>query len=317
MSPVAAHAAFIDSNPVDGSVLAESPTVAELRFTEPILLTASKVQLLHLGPGTREDLPLSTAHGGTTLLAEMPKLERGAYILRYVVVDPADLHKTVGSISFGIGVAAPPSESGEQVDSSWLSIALRVITDGALLLTVGAVVVAVLLVRNGRRDLEHVTDLAVSSSAVIAVGWVGLLVADAATVGFQNVKWGSLLLNSDPGRHALVGVQLALGLWWTARLLHRGGNHAAQWFVVRIMAGDRRRVRRRRCLWWPRRDRRLLPRRGPCSGRAPRLVVHMDRRGGGDVVAQQTRPPPAWLCGRRSARWRRSAWRQLVPAACC
>ena len=235
-SRVAAHAAFIDSNPVDGSVLAASPEVAELRFTEPVLLTASKVQLLHLGPGTEEDLVLSTAHGGTTLLAETPKLERGAYILRYVVVDPADLHKTVGSISFGIGVAAPPSESGEQVDSSWLSIALRVVTDGALLLAAGAVVIAVLLVRNGRRDLDHVTRLAILSSGVVAVGWVGLLVADAATVGFQNVQWGSLLLNSDPGRHALVGVQLALGLWWTVRLLHRGGNHAAQWFVVRILA---------------------------------------------------------------------------------
>jgi hypothetical protein len=31
-------------------------------------------------------------------------------------------------------------------------------------------------------------------------------------------------------------VQLTLGLWWTVRLLHRGGNHAAQWFVVRILA---------------------------------------------------------------------------------
>ena len=235
-SRVAAHATFINSNPVDGSVLAESPKVAELRFTEAVLLSASKVQLLHLGTEEIDDLKLSTAHDGTTLLAEMPKLERGPYILRFVVVDPADLHKTVGSISFGIGVAAPPSESGSQVDSSWLSIVLRVITDGAVLLAVGAVVVAVLLVRNGRRDLEHVTQLAILSSAVVAIGWVGLLVADAATVGFGNVRWTSLLLNSDPGRRALVGVQLALGLWWTVRLLRRGGNHAAQWFVIRILA---------------------------------------------------------------------------------
>jgi methionine-rich copper-binding protein CopC/putative copper export protein len=233
---VAAHASFIASNPVDGSVLAESPTVAELRFTEPVLVTASKVQLLHLGTEQVDDLALSTAHGGTTLLAEMPKLERGAYILRYVAVDPADLHKTVGSISFGIGVAAPPSVSGEQVDSSWLSIVLKAITDGALLLTAGAVVIAVLLVRSGRRDIGHVTRLAIVSGAVVAVGWIGLLVADASTVGFGNVQWGGLLLNSDPGRRALVGVQLTLGLWWTVRLLHRGGNHAAQWFVVRILA---------------------------------------------------------------------------------
>lgn len=235
-SRVAAHASFIDSNPVDGSVLAESPTVAELRFTEAVLVTASKVQLLHLGTEKQDNLQLATAHGGTTVLAEMPKLERGAYILRYVVVDPADLHKTVGSISFGIGVAAPPSESGEQVDSSWLSIALKVITDAAMLLTVGAVVVAVLLVRNGRRELDPVTHLAITGGAVVAVGWIGLLTADAASVGFGNVNWGSLLLNSDPGRRALVGVQLALGLWWSVRLLKRGGNHAAQWFVVRILA---------------------------------------------------------------------------------
>ena len=71
---VAAHASFIDSNPVDGSVLAEAPTVAELRFTEPVLITASKVQLLHLGTEQSTRLQLSTAHGGTTLLAEMPKL---------------------------------------------------------------------------------------------------------------------------------------------------------------------------------------------------------------------------------------------------
>ena len=233
---VAAHASFISSNPVDGSVLVESPKVAELRFTEAVLLSASKVQLLHLGTEAIDDLNLSTAHGGTTLLAEMPKLQRGAYILRFVVVDPADLHKTIGSISFGIGVAAPPSESGQQLDSSWLSIVLRVITDGVLLLAVGAVVIAVLLVRNGRRDLDQVTRLAILSSVVVAIGWVGLLVADAATVGFRNVRWTSLLLNSDPGRRALVGVQLALGLWWTVRLLRRGGNHAAQWFVVRILA---------------------------------------------------------------------------------
>ncbi len=235
-SGVAAHATFISSNPVDGSVLAESPKVAELRFTEAVLLSASHVQLLHLGTEIEDDLKLSTAHGGTTVLAEMPKLERGPYILRFVMVDPADLHKTVGSISFGIGVAAPPSESGSQVDSSWLSIALRVITDAALLLAVGAIVVAVLLVRNGRRELDDVTRLAIISSAVVAVGGVGLLITDAATVGFGNVRWSSLLLNSDPGRRALVDVQLALGLWWTVGLLRRGGNHEAQWFVVRILA---------------------------------------------------------------------------------
>ncbi|MEP7204489.1 MAG: copper resistance protein CopC [Ilumatobacteraceae bacterium] len=235
-SRVAAHASFIESNPVDGSVLAASPPVAELHFTEPVLISASSVHLLHLGSGEDVDLALSSGPADTTLLADMPTLERGAYILRFVAVDPADLHKTVGSISFGIGVAAPPSESGAQVDGTWLTIALRVITDAAMILTVGAVVLAVLIVRRGRRNLDHVGRLAAVGSAVVAIGWVGLLVADAAAVGFNNVQWGSLFLSSDPGRRAVVGLQLALGVWWFERLLRRGGSHAAQWFIVRVLA---------------------------------------------------------------------------------
>ena len=234
-SPVAAHASFVDSDPVDGSGLAGSPAVVELHFTEEVLVSASSMHLLQLGSGEETDLAPSAGHGGTTLLAELPKLQRGAYIVRFVAVDPADLHKTVGSISFGIGVAAPPSLSGEQVDSSWLSIVLRVVSDGAALLAVGAVVIVVLLVRRGRRDLDNVTHLAIVCSYVVAVGWIGLLVADAATVGFGRVRWASLLLRSDPGRRALVGVQLAIGLWWTVRLLQRAASPAARCYIVRIL----------------------------------------------------------------------------------
>ena len=235
VSSVAAHAAFVESNVVDGSVLARSPQLAELHFTEPVLIEASTVRLVHLGSQGDAVLKLTTADGGTTLLATLPKLARGGYILRYVAVDPADLHKTVGSISFGVGVAAPPSESGEQVDSSWLSVALRVITDSAALLTVGAIVLCALLVRKRRRDLADVTRLAVVSISILATGWVALLAADASTVGFSNVRWGGLLLQSDPGRRALVGLQLAVGLWWTVRLLHRTGNDATRRFVVGIL----------------------------------------------------------------------------------
>ena len=234
-SLTSAHAAFVQSYPVDGSVLARTPQAAELHFTEAVLIEATSVRLVHLGAQGDVDLKLMSADGGTTVLAPLPKLARGAYILRYVAVDPVDLHKTVGSISFGIGVAAPPSESGEQVDSSWLSVVLRVITDAAVLLTVGAVVLSVLLVRRGRGDLAGVTRLAVVSVTILATGWVVLLAADASTVGFSNIRWGSLLLQSDPGRRALVGLQLAIGMRWTVRLLRRAGSDAARRFVVGIL----------------------------------------------------------------------------------
>ena len=54
-------------------------------------------------------------------------------------------------------------------------------------------------------------------------------------VGFERVQWASLIINSDPGRRALIGVQLALGVWWTVGLLRRAGTHESQWFVVRIL----------------------------------------------------------------------------------
>ncbi|HEY0521568.1 MAG TPA: copper resistance protein CopC, partial [Ilumatobacteraceae bacterium] len=231
---VAAHASFIDSNPLDGSVLAESPPVAELRFTEPVLTTASSVRLLRLGSGGEESLALDTAHDGTTLLAEIPRLERGAYMLRFVAVDPADLHKTVGSIAFGVGVAAPPSESGQQVDSSWLSAALRATTDAALLLDIGAIVVIRLLVRR-RRDLDHIVRIIAVSSTVVAVGWLAQLGCDAMSVGISRVEWRALLLTSDPGRRSIVGAQLALGAWGTARVLLGARGRAVQAFAANIL----------------------------------------------------------------------------------
>jgi copper transport protein len=234
-SPAAAHATFLGSNPADGSVLAESPTVAELRFSEEVLVGASSAALLYLGTDRTDDLRLSVGHNGTTLLADLPPLERGAYILRFVAVDPADLHKTVGSVSFGVGVAAPPSASGEQVDSSSLSVALRVATDGALMLCIGSVVITVVLLRRHRRVAYHATRLTIATACVVAVGWIGLLVADASTVGFHRVRWGSLLLSSDPGRRAVLGVALALGSWWAARLLRTARGHDAQWFVARTL----------------------------------------------------------------------------------
>ncbi len=235
-SPAAAHATFLGSNPVDGSVLADPPVVAELRFSEEVFVGASRVTLLYLGTDRTDELKLSVADNGTTLLADLPGLERGAYILRFVAVDPADLHKTVGSVSFGIGVPAPPSASGEQVDSSSLSVALRVATDAALMLGVGAVVITVLLVRRSRHVPPPLTRITVATACAVSAGWIGLLTADAATVGLDRVNWGNLLLSSDPGRRAVFGVAFALGTGCAVRLLRTARSNDAQRFVARILA---------------------------------------------------------------------------------
>jgi len=232
---VAAHSSLVESTPVDGSVVAKSPTAVVLRFTESVMIEASTVRLVHLGSPGEQTLTLTAVGGPTTLLANLPKLARGAYILRYIAVDPADLHKTVGSISFGVGVAAPPSESGAQVDGSWLSSGLRAVTDSAVMLAVGAVVVCALLVLNGSQVLGAASRLIIVSTSVAAAGWVALLGADAASVGVGHIRWGSLLLHIDPGRRAFVGVQLAIGMWCAVRLLVRSDGDSVRRFVIGVL----------------------------------------------------------------------------------
>lgn len=235
-SEVAAHAGLLSSNPTDGAVLATAPEFAELHFSEEVLLEASRMTLLHLGSGDEETLTPLAADGGATLRARLPALANGGYILRFVAIDPADLHKTVGSISFGIGVAAPPSQSGAQIDGSWWTVAIRAAADGLLVVGAGAAVVSWLAVRRRVPAIDGATRLASRCLVGAVAGWVLLFVADVGGVGFQHAQWGSLLLSSDPGRRALVGVQLAVGVWWAARLL-RTAAPSARPLVAHILLG--------------------------------------------------------------------------------
>ncbi len=256
VSQVAAHASFLGSNPVDGSVLVESPLAAELRFSDEVLASASHVELLQLGSGRSEVLSISTPHDGHTLVAQLPALDKGAYVVRFDVVDPADLHKTVGSVSFGVGVAAPPSISGAQLAGSWMLVVVRALTDGALLLCAGATVLLLLIQRSGKGRPDGAGRLAVRAAWVTAVGWIALLVADAAAVGFERVRWSSLIISSDPGRRALIGLQLAVGMWWTVGLLRRSTEQRVAAIRRRHRRAHRRRARRCRGIrrsrrnWW-------------------------------------------------------------------
>lgn len=231
---VFAHATFLGSDPADGSVLQQAPDSIALRFSEEVLLGASTVTLLELGSGTETTLPLTATDGGATVIAELPEMAKGAYLVDFVVVDPADLHKTVGTISLGIGVAAAPSASSSAVDGSWLSLVARTVTGAALLVAVGGVLVLALATRRRLRVLEPVPAVFVAAAAVVAVGWVVLFVLDVASVGFAHARWGTLLIGSDPGRRALIGVQVALAVWWVSRLLP-AADAASRWLLARIL----------------------------------------------------------------------------------
>jgi copper transport protein len=235
---VSAHASFESSNPIDGTVLETAPSTVTLDFSEDVLPDASEVTLLSLGTERSDELAVRRGDDGSVLLVSLPRLERGAYILRYSVVDPADLHRTVGSVSFGIGVAAPPSTDGEQIGGSvWTSL-VRGVTDTVMLMGAGAAVLLWLMlgVTIGEVTRRRIISIVRLSAIAVAVGWTVLLLADTAAVGFGSVRWIELLTGSDPGRRALIGLQLAVGVWFGTLFLQRAHDDSGRRFLTIIIA---------------------------------------------------------------------------------
>ena len=73
------------------------------------------------------------------------------------------------------------------------------VTDAALLLGVGAVVVAVVMVRSGRRQLYNVTRMAAVCGVVVAVGWIGLLRRTQLRSGWGTFRGRAFCFAAIPG----------------------------------------------------------------------------------------------------------------------
>ncbi len=218
-----AHANVASTSLADGAVVEEAPATISLSFDEEVLVPSSAVTLVHVADGSADTLAVTAADGGATVVVAMPALADGGYVLRFGVVDPADLHRTVGSISFGVGVAAPPSESGRQVVMPWWSTLVRASGDAALLFGVGA---SALLAMCGAAfvaaDRRRVAVWAVWAAVAQVVAWTAVLLVECSTIGWSTVSSpssvSSVLLGSEPGRRVVIGAQMAAGLWWLLRL---------------------------------------------------------------------------------------------------
>lgn len=218
-----AHANVASTSLADGAVVEEAPATISLSFDEEVLVPSAAVTLVHVADGSADTLAVTAADGGATVVVALPALADGGYVLRFGVVDPADLHRTVGSISFGVGVAAPPSESGRQVAMPWWSTLVRASGDAALLFGVGA---SALLAMCGAAfvaaDRRRVAVWAVWAAVAQVVAWTVVLLAECSTIGWSSLSSLSsvtdVLLGSEPGRRVVIGAQMAAGLWWLLRL---------------------------------------------------------------------------------------------------
>jgi putative copper export protein len=70
-----------------------------------------------------------------------------------------------------------------------------------------------------RRQRSRLLDLVSRAGSVVAAAWVVSFLVEGAAVGWGRAAWLRLLVASDPGRRALLGVVLAVATWWLVRLL--------------------------------------------------------------------------------------------------
>lgn len=144
ISPVAAHAELVSSDPEANASLTESPPDLSLRFTEPLDLANANVELLDPAQQPVAGLgEASLADQGRTLTGSLPELETGVYVVTYRVLSSVDGHVTSGSFAFQVdptGSApapnvtptseAPTADLGTAL-ARWLALASGLVLFGA------------------------------------------------------------------------------------------------------------------------------------------------------------------------------------------
>ncbi|WP_027579185.1 copper resistance protein CopC [Bradyrhizobium sp. Ai1a-2] len=165
-----AHASLIGTEPGDGSVVAQPPKTAQLRFSEPV--APALVKLIDANGRVRG---LTVAAVDQSLVITLPDdLPRGTQVVSYRVVSQ-DGHPIGGSLVFSIGAvtgAATPSNDSLVSPLIWLA---RIGVYIGLFAGVGGVFFAIWIGRGPG-----------GATAILAALYIGLVSA-AASLGLQGL----------------------------------------------------------------------------------------------------------------------------------
>ena len=109
-----AHATLVRASPTDGVVLKAQPTVAQLRFNEPVDLGPGSVRLLDANGGAIKTGKATHVGGDqtTAVLKLPPGLKQGTYVVAWRVTS-ADSHPVSGAFSFSVGQASSFVDASE------------------------------------------------------------------------------------------------------------------------------------------------------------------------------------------------------------
>jgi len=214
-APAQAHAVLQSSNPADGSSVAAAPESVVLRFSEPVDVPGTRVQLFD-GAGHEIDLPHAVAvedgssdaagHDGRSrsaaqVLVRLPSLPTDQYLVRWSTITSSDFHLAAGTLVFGVGrPVLTDAEHAAEPGSPFGSAAEAALRWLALLGFACAVAPPLVAARLGgsldrqpaaRRRLASlaVRSGAVATSAVAALGVVVVLRAGAVPPPGFLLRW--------------------------------------------------------------------------------------------------------------------------------
>jgi methionine-rich copper-binding protein CopC/putative copper export protein len=271
VGPAQAHAQFLRSEPADNSVLAVSPSVIKIWYSEPIASDFSSAQLLDVNG---KQIQLSSlqydASDRTLMVLTPPKLADGVYTVNWRAASASDGHATRGVLVFRVGAgsdaAAATSTAAASGDSQPLSIpetVVRWLNYFGLLAMLGAAAMPLLVMRSGDEvpglaafyrvaAKRSYTLGALAATFVFAVGLVYLVwqigslsAADTGAApagplaGFNQMLFGTTWGDAWIARQMIAAVLILLfsALAWAAspsRLL----KWLAVWLIAAALAAE-------------------------------------------------------------------------------
>ncbi|MFF7637320.1 FixH family protein [Kitasatospora sp. NPDC008050] len=181
-APASAHAALLQTDPAQNSVVASAPTAVTLTFSEGVTLAGDSVRVLDPA-GKPVDTGNPTHAGGkddTATVGLRPGLGNGTYTVAWRAVS-ADTHPVGGAFTFSVGAPSTTSVSLSQANGAKADEVVsalygtgRAVAYGAFALLVGAAAFVLLCWPRGAATR--------SVQRLLMGGWVALLAATVAVL---------------------------------------------------------------------------------------------------------------------------------------
>jgi copper transport protein len=218
------HVVLESSEPSTQSQVESPPTEITLRFSQPVAISASAIEVL-APDGTVLSGAAAVTPDGRVVSAPVSRLARGsAYTVRWRATGE-DGHSPAGVFTFGVGVAAPPpTEAVGASGTTWRDDLARWALFASLALLIGPLVVRLVVLR-GAVPLRaergfHLLGL-VASILVIDVGIAAFVLraSNALQLPLADLPYADLQPFAEKTRFGVAFLVMTLGFGIVSALL--------------------------------------------------------------------------------------------------